>query len=252
MRAVMLAAGVGARLGASQGGRPKVLLRFGGRTLLARHLAILGHLGVEELVLALGYRAAEVEAELEAELEALAPAMAVRTVYNPDYREGSIVSLWCLREALKRGGEVMLMDADVLYDHRLVARLRAAPEANCLAMDRDFEPGDEPVKICLRQGRLVDFHKRPRAHHEVSGEWVGFVRLSSSGARALVAAVEAYIAAGWRHAVYEEAIRETILGAPEAFGVADITGLPWIEIDFAEDVTRARHKILPRLEEPGP
>ncbi len=86
----------------------------------------------------------------------------------------------------------------------------------------------------------------------MSGEWVGFVRLSSSGARALVAAVEAYIAAGWRHAVYEEAIRETILGAPETFGVADITGLPWIEIDFAEDVTRARHKILPRLEEPGP
>lgn len=248
MRAVMLAAGVGERLGESQGGRPKVLLRFGGRTLLARHLAILGRLGVEELVLALGYRAAEVEAEIAA----LRPAIAVRTVYNPDYREGSIVSLWCLREALRSAGEVMLMDADVLYDDRLVARLRAAPEANCLAMDRDFEPGDEPVKICLRRGRLVDFHKRPRARHDVSGEWVGFVRLSSSGAGALVAAAEAFIGAGWRHIVYEEAIRETILGAPEAFGVADITGLPWIEIDFSEDVARARREILPRLEEPGP
>ena len=248
MRAVMLAAGVGERLGESQGGRPKVLLRFGGRTLLARHLAILSRLGVEELVLALGYRAAEVEAEIAA----LRPKIAVRTVYNPDYREGSIVSLWCLREALRRAGEVMLMDADVLYDQRLVARLRAAPEANCLAMDRDFEPGDEPVKICLRQGRLVDFHKRPRARHDASGEWVGFLRLSSSGAGALVAATEAYIGAGWRHAEYEEAIRETILGAPEAFGVADITGLPWIEIDFPADVEQARREILPRLEEPGP
>jgi len=248
MRAVMLAAGVGERLGQSQGGRPKVLLRFGGRTLLARHLEILGHLGVEELVLALGYRASEVEAELAA----LAPKIAVRTVYNPDYREGSIVSLWCLREALEGSAEVVLMDADVLYDHRLAARLLAAPEASCLAMDRDYEPGEEPVKICLRQGRLVDFHKRPRAVHDASGEWVGFLRLSSSCARALIAAAAAYIEAGRRQTVYEEAIREAILAAPEAFGVADITGLPWIEIDFPEDVERARREILPRLEEPGP
>jgi choline kinase len=247
MRAVMLAAGVGQRLGQSQGGRPKVLLRFGGRSLLARHLEILGHLGIEELVLVVGYRAQEIEAELAA----LAPKMAVRTVYNPDYREGSIVSLWCLREALEGAAGVVLMDADVLYDHRLAARLLAAPAANCLAMDRDYEPGEEPVKICLRQGRLVDFHKRPRARHDASGEWVGFLRLSSSGARALIAAAAAYIEAGRRQTVYEEPIRETILAAPEAFGVADITGLPWIEIDFPEDVERARREILPRLEEPA-
>jgi choline kinase len=33
------------------------------------------------------------------------------------------------------------------------------------------------------------------------------------------------------------------------FGFEDITGLPWIEIDFADDVLRARSEILPRLVE---
>lgn len=249
----MLAAGVGARLGESQGGRPKALLRFGGRSLLARHLEILSHLGVEELVLVVGYRAQDIEAELAALAPKMAvrPKIAVRTVYNPDYREGSMVSLWCLRDALEDSAGALFMDADVLYDHRLAGRLLAAPEGNRLAMDRGDEPGEEAVKICLRQGQLVDFGKRPRARHDASGEWVGFLRLSASGARALMAAVTAYMEAGWRHAAYEEAIREAVLAAPEVFGVTDITGLPWIEIDFPEDVERARREILPRLEEPA-
>ena len=49
MRAVMLAAGVGARLGEGDDAPPKALLRFGGQTLLARHIALLRHAGVEAL-----------------------------------------------------------------------------------------------------------------------------------------------------------------------------------------------------------
>jgi choline kinase len=38
-----------------------------------------------------------------------------------------------------------------------------------------------------------------------------------------------------------------LLGAPKSFGYEDVTGLPWIEIDFPEDVVRARDEILPNL-----
>ena len=52
--------------------------------------------------------------------------------------------------------------------------------------------------------------------------------------------------------LYELAIRHLLLTmAPGSFGVEDVTGLPWIEIDFAEDVERAESEILPRLEAPG-
>jgi len=34
------------------------------------------------------------------------------------------------------------MDADVLYDLHLIARLAGSPRANCLLADRDFEDGD--------------------------------------------------------------------------------------------------------------
>jgi choline kinase len=34
---------------------------------------------------------------------------------------------------------------------------------------------------------------------------------------------------------------------PDTFGIEEVTGFPWIEIDFSEDVTRAKTEILPRL-----
>ena len=144
------------------------------------------------------------------------------------------------------------MDGDVLYDRRLMARLLAAPGANCFAMDGKFEPGDEPVKLCQRAGRLVDFRKQPVAQFDTCGEWVGFLRLCREGIDGLLAAAGAYIEAGRRETVYEEAIRDALLADPDAFAVADVTGLPWIEIDFPEDVRRAAEEILPRLEEAAP
>ncbi len=57
--------------------------------------------------------------------------------------------------------------------------------------------------------------------------------------------------AGLRHELYDEALRDLLLSEPPGtFGFEDVTGLPWIEIDFVEDVERARAQVLPRLVEP--
>ena len=59
---------------------------------------------------------------------------------------------------------------------------------------------------------------------------------------------ELYLGQGRRHEPYEEAIRDALLTSPRrTFAFEDITGLPWIEIDFAADVDRAEAVILPRI-----
>ena len=62
-------------------------------------------------------------------------------------------------------------------------------------------------------------------------------------------AVDAFEAGGCHEAPYEEAIREVMLRTPRRFSSVDISGLPWIEIDFPEDLERAREQIYPRLSE---
>jgi choline kinase len=243
-RALILAAGVGRRLGGEAAGdgsviahRPKALLEFAGRTLMARHVAMLRGAGVTAITVVVGF---EAEA-MQAALAELTDGPAVAVAFNPDFREGSVVSLWAGREVLRSGGPVILMDADVLYDARLMARLVDSALPDCLLLDRGIEPGDEPVKLCVKDGRIVDFHKRPRVAHDWHGESVGFFRFSAATAWELADRACAYVASDRRRMEYEEPIRDMILDSPpDRFGFEDITGLPWTEIDFPQDVAKAR------------
>ena len=245
--AVILAAGVGRRLGAGHGG-PKALLEFAGRTLLERHLANLRASGVRRIALTVGFEAET----LRSAIQRLGPDAEVSLVENPRYRNGSLVSLQVQGELLRSGGEVLLMDADVLCDARLIARLGQGAAENTLLVDRRIEPGDEPVKLCFRRQadgreRIVDFRKRPEHAHDWHGESVGFFRFSAATAAELADRCDAYVAAGRLDVEYEEAIRELMLAEPYRFGAVDVSDLPWTEIDFEADVARARSEILPQL-----
>ena len=239
MRAVILAAGVGRRLGIEE---PKVLLRFGGRTLLARHLAILAALGVRDVTVGIGHEALAIERAL-----ASLGQTGVSTIYNPDYEQGSILTLWCLREALTAGGPVLLMDGDVLYDRRVLAPLVETRHADCLLVDRAYEPGDEPVKVGVADGVPFDFGKTIDPAVNALGESVGFFRLGEGTANALIETAGRMIDAGGSERPMEDAVAAVLRAASPPFGFEDVTGLPWIEIDFPEDVERAESVILPEL-----
>ncbi len=245
MKAVMLAAGIGARLGSAVTEHaPKVLLRFGGKSLLQRHVEILKRHGIEELVLGVGYH----QDEIEQEIADLCAEGFVRTVFNEDYEQGNIVTLWTLRDELCCGGPVLLMDADVLYDEGLLRRLVISRHQNCLLLDRAFTPGDEPVKLCIRDGEIVEFRKWLSAEFDFCGESVGLFKLSASVAEKIIAQTKLYLMQGRRQEPYEEAIRDVLLTSQRGtFSFEDITGMPWIEIDFAADVERATSEILPRI-----
>jgi choline kinase len=246
MRAIMLAAGVGQRLfGGDPNAKPKSLLEFAGKTLIERHLAAIKAVGISDLTLVVGYRADE----LRAAIRALDSDGFVSFVENPDYREGSSVSLWCAREVLRSGTDVIFMDADVLYHTDVLGRLTSSAAPNCLSYDDEIEPGDEPVKICLKEGKPADFGKIVGDTFDGFGEWVGFLKLTPRIAGQLADRLDHFMQNGGRNRPMEDAVRELIRGLPPGtFGIADVTDLPWIEIDFPEDVAKARDQVLPSIE----
>jgi choline kinase len=248
MRAIILAAGRGQRLQQPEHQQvPKCLLRFGGKTLLERHLLALRECGVSEVVLALGFKRELIEAEIDRMRVTPAPEI----VINPGFDLGSVLTVHTAAESLGRGGEVLLMDADVLYHGQILKALVAGERAvNRVLIDRDFEAGDEPVKLCLRGGVPVELRKRlePDLRYDSVGESVGFFRFDEAGARRLTEIVAGYVARGASDMPHEEAVRDLIRERDHAFEVADVTGLPWIEIDFPKDVARAERQILPELE----
>ncbi len=248
MRAIILAAGRGIRLQQPEDSQlPKCLLPFDGMTLLERHLRMLKNVGVTEVVLALGFRHELVRAELDR----LGWMPRPDIVLNMRFELGSVLTVHTIADALTRGGDVLLMDADVLYDERILGALVAgAGPVNRLLIDRDFEAGDEPVKLCVQDGVPVELRKQLAAdlRFDTIGESVGFFRFEQAGARRVAALVAGYVDSGRAHMPHEEAVRDFLKERSHPVEVADVTGFPWIEIDFPIDVVRATQEVLPQLQ----
>ncbi len=246
MHALILAAGCGNRLAGASRDLPKCLLAFGGKTLLQRHIEALARHGITGVTLITGYRSGEIHDALQ---NLPAHGLTINLVQNDDYREGSVISLWTGRQALDSGEDVLLMDADVLYADSIIRALVNSQARNCFLLDRDFEPGDEPVKLCIRAGRIVEFRKilDNDLAFDLMGESVGFFRFSPQACRLISERAECYVNDDRRDQPYEEVLRDVVLMHGDKFGFEDITGCPWIEIDFPCDIERANSEILPAI-----
>ena len=100
------------------------------------------------------------------------------------------------------------------------------------------------MKVHVRDGALVEMSKT-LPPGRVSGENVGILRLSRETAESTAAAAAALIAAGHERAWLAEAIN--FAAADHPITCLDIEGWPWVEIDFPEDLARARKEVFPRV-----
>lgn len=231
LQALILAAGRGTRLGSSAGG-PKCLLPIAGVPLLDRYLAVLGRLGIPTTIVT-GYAAPVIDAHLTRVRRQF--QVTCRTVVNPAFTSGSIVSLACGLQAVE--GPLLLLDGDVCFAPPVLERLIASPRANALLVDIGTDFSDEEYMTGIVDGRVRALRRGPVPEYATRGEWVGFARLDSEAVAALRRAITAQIDAGATQGGYEDALASLL--EVTAMHVIDVADQAWVEIDFSRDVARA-------------
>lgn len=235
-RAVILAAGNGKRMGRLTVDRPKTMLDVDGRALIDRELDALAACGVFDVTIVVGYQHERLRQHL---------GTRVRFVENERYKEtNSLYSLWLAREQLANGAVVM--NSDILVSQPLMARLINAPVEDAVLVDTHSTLADEEMKVKIWQGFAIDFSKE-LAPSDADGENVGILKFGASGGRRLVEQLDRLIAAGevnaWAPMAFKAVAQEWPLRAIAT------DGLPWTEIDFPEDLERARQmvaQLMPR------
>jgi choline kinase len=240
MRAIVLAAGVGWRLKPHTEANPKCLLEIGGKSLLARYLEAFAAVGVTEAVFVVGY----LKECVMAEAGRSAASLQVRFVQNDHYTRGNILSLWFAREELD--DDLLIMDADVLFPQELLARVLASPHKNAIAVDERFQDTGEEQKVVCEDDWVVEVTKKIGHDPRVRGEAVGVLRLCAEAAEVLRGILEEFVDTGKDSVEYEDTFRE--LAAEVPIGVVEIGDLPWIEIDFPQDLAQAREGVLPKVQ----
>ena len=209
---------------------------------------------MERVTIVAGFGAEEVRARVEA-----ASPLPVRVVYNPFFAiSDNLVSLWSARSEI--GEDLLLLNGDnVFHPQVLQALLDRDPGACTLLVHRKASFHEDDMKVELRGECLARIGKdlHPGRAHAQS---IGLMRVCGTGSRLLRRVLEEAVEdEGALHRFYLDAIRRMAeAGCPVR--CLDIGGLPWSDIDTAEDLLEVRlhieeyeagAEVAPSLREPA-
>jgi choline kinase len=238
MRGIILAAGRGRRLEPILPDKPKCLLPFGTKTLIQHQIAALVQNGITEIVVVVGYEQQQIRDHLKDQ------QCAITYVENLIFDStNTIYSLWLCREFFNDG--FIYFNADVLFDYRIVKRLCEGNGGSRLACVPG-QCGQEEVKVIVREGRkIVEIGKHMPAE-ECYGEFIGIAKFAKedNGRFGRILDLCVKDKSTWKY-FFEYAV--DLLCRERTLTAVDISDLPATEIDFPEDLQRAREQVLPQL-----
>jgi len=233
MKAIILSAGQGSRLGHLVDDKPKCLIDFHGRSLLDRQLDTLEACGVHEAVVVTGFHDELVN-------EAIARRSGgpkVRTIYNPFYKVADNTgSLFMAREEL--GGDCLVWNGDTLVSRALMARVVGNGRPGiCVTIDRKESYDEDDMKVVEEGGRLKAIGKRlPK--DRVNAESIGLLAFRSGGAEQFRDAIERAMRTPEGTTIWYLRVIHQLAQGAEVWTL-DINGEEWGEVDFPADVDNA-------------
>lgn len=238
--AVILAAGIGSRLGGELTDRPKGFLQLGDRPIIEESLSNLVQAGMKKILIVTGYQCTFYEALLPF------PGVALETVHNPRYAEsGSMYSLYCARHNLN--DSFLLLESDLIYEPRALTELLRHSAADAVLVSGPTGAGDE-VWVATQNGRLSGMSKQAdsfSAGQQIAGELVGISKISRPLFSVMLRASEAAFANSLRYDYETDclvaAARERAIACPL------LPDLAWSEIDDPSHLQRARDIVYPEI-----
>jgi choline kinase len=233
MKAIILSAGQGSRLGHLVDDRPKCLIDFSGRTLLDRQLDTLEANGVHEAVVVTGFH----DELIEQAIARRSGGPKVRTIYNPFYKVADNTgSLYIAREELS--GDCLVWNGDTLVSRALMAKVVANPRPGiCVTIDRKDSYDDDDMKVVEEGGRLTAIGKR--ISDGVNAESIGLLAFRVGGAEQFRENIERAIRTSEGTTIWYLRVIHQIAQAADVW-TFDIHGEEWGEVDFPPDVEAAR------------
>jgi L-glutamine-phosphate cytidylyltransferase len=234
MKAIILSAGQGSRLGHLVDDRPKCLIDFNGRTLLDRQLDTLEANGVHEAVVVTGFHDELVQQAIARRED----GPNVRTIYNPFYKVADNTgSLYMAREELS--GDCLVWNGDTLVSRMLMEKVVANDRTGiCVTIDRKDSYDDDDMKVVEEGGRLKAIGKRLEMG-TVNAESIGLLAFRAGGAEQFRENIEKAMRTPEGTTIWYLRVINHIAQSSDVWTL-DINGEEWGEVDFPPDVEAAR------------
>lgn len=133
MKAIILAAGIGRRMGSLTNECHKTLLQVGDQTIMARILEGLQVHGITEICIVTGYRADEVEDYVSREF----PRLSCVFIRNERFAStNNVYSMSLALEAISLDTDVILIESDLVFESDVITKLIKSNHPNVALVDK--------------------------------------------------------------------------------------------------------------------
>ena len=223
MKALILAAGQGSRLGNLTKLKPKGLLRIAGDLLLGRILRGLKKAGVQETWIVIGYKAEMIREQIGEDYAGLK----IRYIETKRWKKGNLYSLLAAQGIFHEN--FLLCMCDHIFDHEIPNTLikNKSEKALVLAIERVAE---EDTKVLERKGKIFDIGKKIDQSNVAID--TGFFLCSPE--------IFEYAKEAAQEGAVELADCVRIAAQNEDTQVVDVSGHLWMDIDTKQDLAHAR------------
>lgn len=245
MQAIILAAGMGKRLGEYTHENTKCMLDVNGVKLIDRALACLFELNISRVILVVGYKGQNVKDYVGIDYK----GMPIIYVDNPIYdKTNNIYSLFLARDYMLEE-DTILLESDLIYEPAVVKKLFSDDSPNIALVDKYESWMDGTVVTIDEENRITRFiNKEGFKFEEIKNYYktVNIYKFSKEfSAKYYVPFLSAYSTALGNNEYYEQVLR-VILHLHEApLKALPLTGEIWYEIDDVQDLDIAQGMFAP-------
>ncbi len=240
MKAVILAAGYGSRLGIFTKHIPKALLSIGNKPIIAYMLKTLKKHGINDVVVVTGYKGHKLKKYLIKNFD-----FDFSFIHNRYYRRtNNIYSLYLAMDKVDSG--FYIINSDVLSHPKIFEYLHKSEKKELtLSVDTVKKLGEEEMKVRIQNDRIVEISKEIPPD-DANGEYIGFARVPKRNVNDLHEHLEIVIREKGKKVFYEEAF-QSMIDSGIKLCYESTRGLPWIEIDTPYDLMIARKEVFKRI-----
>jgi len=234
-KAIILAAGIGSRLGSFTEHTPKCLVPINGVPILINTLTHLSGVGVEETVIVVGHLKEKIYDTIGESFK----GMKVSYIESEHYATtNNIYSLWLAREHLTE--DIILLEADVFFEKALLNQLISNGNT-CVAAVAQHRSWMSGTVVSLdREGSIESLmearHQGPEFDYSKVFKTLNIYLFSRDYlCDQFVPKLEAFINAGEVNLYYETILRETNGNQRHKMGTLLCDNIKWFEIDDEHD-----------------
>ena len=240
MQALMLAAGMGKRLGKYTKGNTKCMLKVQDKTLIERAIEALLDAGIKKFIIVVGYKGDNLKKYLLEECKnPRIKEMKLEFIDNDIYdKTNNIYSLYLAKDRLMEDDTIML-ESDLIYDYDLIKRLVDNPEPNLVSVAKYQQWMDGTVIKVDDDNNITEFiEKKDFSFDEIDKYYktVNIYKFSNDFARReFVPFLNAYIKAYGENEYYELVLKIIAHLSRSKLKALDVSDITWYEIDDAQD-----------------